>query len=249
MHAEGCATYIANMPMIAGIYAYAGQSTPRWLAQWQVRASYTAGFKLKVVETAEKCGNRAAGREHSVNEKLVRDWRKKKAELKALPRIKRSLRVGAKPHWAELESKLTEWVLDKRMNGIGLSGTMIRLKAKLIAQEMPPEEVEDFTASTSCLYRFMKRKGLVIRQKTKIAQRLPQEFEDKIIGFHRMMIRMRQMNNYEIQQLGNMDETPMNFDMPPSRTVNPVGEKTIMIKTTGNEKTHFTVGLACLAPS
>ena len=55
----------------AGIYAYAVQSTPRWLAQWQVyTACYTAGFKLKVVETAEKCGNRAAGREHSVNEKL-----------------------------------------------------------------------------------------------------------------------------------------------------------------------------------
>lgn len=211
------------------------------------RASYTAVFKLKVIETAEKCGNRAAGREYSVNEKLVRDWRKKKAELEALPRGKRSLRAGAKPHWPELENKVTEWVLDKRLNGIGLSGTMIRLKAKVIAREMPPEEVEGFTATTSWLYRFMKRKGLVIRQKTKIAQRLPQEFEDKIICFHRMIIRMRNINKYEMQQIGNMDETPMNFDMPPSRTVHPVGEKTIMIKTTGNEKNHFTVVLACLA--
>ena len=49
------------------------------------RANYTAAFKLNVIETAEKCGNRAAGREYSVNEKLVRDWRKK-AELEALPR-------------------------------------------------------------------------------------------------------------------------------------------------------------------
>ena len=50
------------------------------------RASYTAAFKLKVIETAEKCGNRAAGCEYSVNEKLVRDWRKKKPELEELPR-------------------------------------------------------------------------------------------------------------------------------------------------------------------
>ena len=49
-------------------------------------ASYTAAFKLIINETAEKCGNRAAGREYSVNEKLVRDWRKKKAELEALLR-------------------------------------------------------------------------------------------------------------------------------------------------------------------
>ena len=55
------------------------------------RASYTAALKLKVIETAEKCGNRAARREYFVNKKLVRDWRKKKAELEALPRGKRSL--------------------------------------------------------------------------------------------------------------------------------------------------------------
>ena len=50
------------------------------------------------------------------------------------------------------------------------------------------------------------------------------------------MIRMRKKNKYDLQQIGNMDETPMNFDMPPSHTVNTVGEKSIGIKTTGNEK-------------
>ena len=48
--------------------------------------SNTAGFKLRVIETAEQSGNRSAGHEHNISEKLVRDWRKKKAELKALPR-------------------------------------------------------------------------------------------------------------------------------------------------------------------
>ena len=37
---------------------------------WQANAHNTAAFKLKVIEMAEKCGNRAAGREYSVNEKL-----------------------------------------------------------------------------------------------------------------------------------------------------------------------------------
>ena len=41
------------------------------------RSSYTAGFKLKVIETAEECGNRAAGREHSVSDwlALIRAYR------------------------------------------------------------------------------------------------------------------------------------------------------------------------------
>ena len=44
--------------------------------------SYTAGFKLRVIETAEQSGNRSAGREHNVSEKLVRDWRKKRQNSK-----------------------------------------------------------------------------------------------------------------------------------------------------------------------
>ena len=50
-----------------------------------------------------------------------------------------------------------------------------------------------------------------------------------------------------MSQIGNMDETSMNFDMPATHTVHPRGEKTVLIKTTGNEKNHFTVVLACLA--
>ena len=57
------------------------------------RASYTAPFKLKVIEPAEKCGNRAAGHARVLCEKLVRNWRKKKAELEALPLDKRLLTI------------------------------------------------------------------------------------------------------------------------------------------------------------
>ena len=42
-------------------------------------------FKLKVVEYAEKYGNRCGERVFDVCEKLIRDWRKKKAELQSLP--------------------------------------------------------------------------------------------------------------------------------------------------------------------
>ena len=47
--------------------------------------------------------------------------------------------------------------------------------------------------------------------------------------------------------IGNMDETPVWFDMPTSKTVDSVGAKTVLLKTTGHGKTRFTVVLACLA--
>ena len=113
------------------------------------RTSYTASFKLRVVEEAEKTSNRGAGRKFGVNEKPVRDWRKKKDEHMKLPRTAKSARPGMKQHWPELENK-------------------IRLKPKMI--EMPPSDVSGFTGSTTWLYRFMKRKNVVVRAKTRIAQ-------------------------------------------------------------------------------
>ena len=204
------------------------------------RTSYTASFKLRVVEEAEKTSIKGAGRKFGVNEKLVRDWRKKKDELMKLPRTAKSARPGMKPHW----DKLHEWILDKRLFGLEIS---IRLKAEMMAKEMPPSDVSGFTGSTTWLYRFMKRKNLFVRAKTRIAQRLPQDFDDKIVGFQRMMIKMRKKKDYDLHQIGNMDETPMNFDMPLTRSVDTSGKKTVLIKTTGNEKNHFTVVLACMA--
>ena len=62
------------------------------------RKSYEASFKLKVAEFAQEHGNRAAGREFSVSEKIVRDWRKQKEVLQAIPKSKRANRPGSKPH-------------------------------------------------------------------------------------------------------------------------------------------------------
>ena len=44
-----------------------------------------------------------------------------------------------------------------------------------------------------------------------------------------------------------MEETPISFDLPPNRTVDFKGQKTITVKTTGAEKSYMTVVLSCLA--
>ncbi|CAG8539542.1 11198_t:CDS:2, partial [Racocetra persica] len=44
-----------------------------------------------------------------------------------------------------------------------------------------------------------------------------------------------------------MDETPVTFDLPNAVTLDECGAKTISIRTTGHEKSNFTVILGCLA--
>lgn len=45
----------------------------------------------------------------------------------------------------------------------------------------------------------------------------------------------------------NMDEVPLTFDLPLTRTVNKQGESTITVRTTGHERTNFTCVLGCTA--
>jgi len=107
--------------------------------------------------------------------------------------------------------------------------------------------VTDFAGTTSWCERFMRRNGLCMHTKATIAQKLPREYERKIIEFHKYVINMRKKLCFEIGQLGNMDEIPLKFDVPSNKTVDVKGAKTIMIMTSGDDKTHYTVILACCA--
>ena len=46
-----------------------------------------------------------------------------------------------------------------------------------------------------------------------------------------------------------MDEVPLTSDVPSNKTVDVKGDKTIMIKTSGNEKTRYTLRAVLMAQS
>ena len=209
------------------------------------RQSYTVSDKLRIIQFAEQHGNRAAEREFGVSESNVRLWRKSKENLEKMPRLKRANR-GKKAAWPELEVDLLAWITEKRNNGLAILPSIVRLKALELAKNEKYGIPEGhFKAGNHWCQRFMKRNGLSLRQKTTLAQRLPDDYEEKIVRFHRYIIDRRKEHNFPLHLIANMDETPLTFDMPPNRTVNNTGEKTIKIRTTGNEKNRVTVVLAC----
>ena len=91
----------------------------------------------------------------------------------------------------------------------------------------------------------MKRNGLSLRRKTTVAQRLPGDYEEKVVRFYRYITDRREEQNYPLHLIANMDEIPLTLDIPPNRTINSVAEKFVKIRTTGNEKNRITVVLAC----
>ena len=55
--------------------------------------------------------------------------------------------------------------------------------------------------------------SLSLRTKTTLAQRLPDDLENKILQFHRFVIAARQRMQYPLAKIFNMDETPMQFEL------------------------------------
>ena len=110
----GCMSHIVDRSWI--IYVKANQFL-----------RYTTGFNIKAVEFTESSGNRSARRELVVSEKLACHWRKIKTELMKLSKGTKSQQPEMKACWLEHENKLQDWVLERRLKGVGISGTMIRL--------------------------------------------------------------------------------------------------------------------------
>ena len=92
----------------------------------------------------------------------------------------------------------------------------------------------------------MDRHDLSIHRRTTISQKLPENFEDKLLKFQRFIIAERKKHEYDLSLIGNADQTPLTFDMPANSTVDPKGTKSVSIMTTGHENDRFTVMLACL---
>ena len=69
---------------------------------------YSASFKLQVIKFAsDNSNNSAASRKFGIDEKLVRDWRRKIDNIKSLPKTKCADR-GRKCQWPELKKKVVK---------------------------------------------------------------------------------------------------------------------------------------------
>ena len=91
----------------------------------------------------------------------------------------------------------------------------------------------------------MLRHSLVLRCRTSLAQELPVSLEERITVFHKQISRVKEINRFQF--IGNMDETPLFFDVVPNKVIAKKGTKSIIVRTTGSEKRHLTATLSVLS--
>ncbi|KFD50705.1 hypothetical protein M513_08361, partial [Trichuris suis] len=135
---------------------------------------------------------------------------------------------------------------EQRRNGHTVTRNAIRSKAMEWANKNA-HVCFGFNATAGWCSRFMKRKDLVLREKTNLAQRMPADLEAKARNFRQHLANITRQHDFILSSIGNMDETPVYFDMPTNKTVESKGAKSVVVKSGGHEKARFTVALACLA--
>ena len=118
---------------------------------------------------------------------------------------------------------------------------MLRMKAKEFSTDPA------FKASFGWYQNWKRGHSVSFRAKTTLAQRLPEDMEEKIAQFHRFIIAARKRVGYPSSRILNMDETPMRFELPSTRSLEFTGSRTVPVKTCRAEKQSFTVTLAIAA--
>lgn len=209
-------------------------------------ASYTAGFKLKAVEYALEHGNRAASRHFGVGETSIRYWKDQEEKLKATKKTRRAFRGAKTGKYPNVEEQLVRHIRELRQDGCAVSLDIVQTEARRIARAQGIE-AKEFKASSGWTTRFMRRHGLALRRRTTLCQRLPAAYEDKVVDFHRFVIKLRQQKDFILSQIGNADQTPLCFDMPRNTTVEEKGARSVIVRTSGADKQRCTVMLAVTA--
>ncbi len=130
--------------------------------------TYTAKFKLKVINYAKQHNNVQAAKTFGVDRKRVREWRKLEDKLEGLPKARRLNGAGRKVWYPDVEGELVQWVRRRREKGARVTG--IGLKKECLRLQRLRGNM-NFKASCGWLRKFMNRQNFSFRRATHVPQK------------------------------------------------------------------------------
>ncbi|GES74194.1 pogo transposable element with KRAB domain [Rhizophagus clarus] len=190
------------------------------------RTSYSLEEKLVVVNYAQENGRNAVAKHFNLDAPMVGRWIKQSSSWEEKNKKKKCAGTpGRKAFYPEVEKFLYNWIIEQRKKGFAVNYILMRLQMCKILKEpviqaLYPAGEYEFQGNLSWINSFMKRFGLSLRRKTKISQKLPEDIEQKLDEFRQFVIKLRTQYNFDLNNIFNMDETPVWFDMIGNMTVN-----------------------------
>lgn len=185
------------------------------------QSSYDINFKIAVIQainSGKKC-SLVAEEFHiprSTLSTFLRDKDKIYASVASGSVSSKTKRLRT-AKYENLETELLQWFKNVRHNNVSLSGPIIRIKAKEIADRL---KISDFQFSDGWFARFKKRHNITSQKVCGEANKISEETADEWIKSFLMIL-----ENYDPDDVFNMDESGMFFNLQPDRTLNIKGDR------------------------
>jgi hypothetical protein len=193
------------------------------------RLSYTANFKCEVIRCAEKEKRKAAAI-FGVDESNIQLWPKHKAVISRCEVSRRKFPGPKKGQFSETDDAFFTFCQERRKTGLFAGYDLLGEETIKMARSLNISRSR-FKASKGCAIRFMCRMGLALQRRTTICQKLPKDFEQKLLNYQRYITNLRKTGNFLMGQIANADETAVYLDMPPNYMLEKKGVKEVLLKT------------------
>lgn len=171
-------------------------------------------------------------KKHGVTTKSIRRWKQNETIFKLIDNQNKKITLHGAPINRtiniELEKTLYDWIDYNR--SLGNPITIWSIGIEIIKRDPTKRDIKP-KSLLSFIYRFLARNNHSIRKGTHIGQQLPTNSLDLVYSFLKVIIQNRKMYNIDPEFIINMDETALNYNMPPNTTINKIRAKTIVIKT------------------
>ncbi|XP_054167207.1 uncharacterized protein LOC128964604 [Oppia nitens] len=224
------------------------------------RRSYTLKTQLDALDEIKKhnLNNCEAAAKFGVATKTIRDWKNKEEFLRKAKnerdiniRKRRKMERIRIPKIPEVEEEVLNFLKNQRKKSAIVTGSDLRSKAMIIYQQLKRKGIirpvmdkktgREFSASNGWLSNFNKRNRISWRAKTSVGQKIPEDAREKSYTFFSRVDSWRADDHKNIGVIYNADEIPMYIDIPGNYTFTEKGAKTVKVKTTGHEKTRYTL--------
>ncbi|RHY19924.1 hypothetical protein DYB32_010141 [Aphanomyces invadans] len=141
---------------------------------------------------------------------------------------------------ADTEEHLVRWVLDMSKDGVPVTNNMLKIMALEVAIDSGLQDHE-FLAGWHRVHGFKRQHGLSMRARTRIGQDTPEDGVETLNGFASRIRCI--LADHNIERIYNADQTGVNYEYLPTKTLNPTGDRTISIKCGGKTKERVTAML------
>ena len=109
----------------------------------------------------------------------------------------------------EIDKEILVWLLEMMIRHLPV--LLLALKKATKSKTQPC--YQEFKTSRGWLQKFSQRHGLALRTYTSISQKLSKQLEEKLPSLYEMSAKFIKIRKYLLAVFGNMNETPVFFDM------------------------------------